>query len=62
MFAHKPTFDIQFLSACSIIASKHGGTIQVDKESRTVNFDVPPENEVACARELADLFKEHEVA
>lgn len=48
-----------FLSMAVVVAAKHGGTVDIDAETRTVNFDVPKEHEVACALEIEQLFKEY---
>jgi len=34
------------------IVEKHGGNIQIDLATDTINIDVPKEAEIACAQEL----------
>ena len=37
----------------SIVAS-HGGTIDIDLSTNTIEIDVPEEEQVACAKEIED--------
>lgn len=36
------------------IVEKHGGTIQVDLATDTINIDVPKDQELACAQEIEE--------
>jgi sensor histidine kinase regulating citrate/malate metabolism len=36
------------------IVEKHGGTIEVDLATDTINIDVPKTEELACAREIEE--------
>ncbi len=36
------------------IVEKHGGTIEVDLATDTINIDVPKAEETACAREIEE--------
>ena len=36
------------------IVEKHGGTVEVDLATDTINIDVPQAEEVACAREIEE--------
>ena len=36
------------------IVEKHGGTVDIDLATDTLNIDVPKEEEVACAREIEE--------
>ena len=40
------------LSLIGSIVHKHGGTVQIDPETHSINIDVPDEGKVACAEEL----------
>jgi hypothetical protein len=53
--------DQQFLTMANLITAKHGGTIDIDFATRTVNFNVPAENEEACAMELSKVFEGSEI-
>ena len=47
-----------FLSAVNVVASKHGcNNVEINAETKIVNFDCDPEKEVAIATELANLFE-----
>jgi hypothetical protein len=34
------------------IVEKHGGNVQIDLATDTINIDVPKEEEIACAQEI----------
>lgn len=40
------------LSLIGSIVHKHGGTVQIDPETHSINIDVPDEEKLACAEEL----------
>ena len=41
------------LSLIGSIVHKHGGTVQIDPETQSINIDVPDEGKLACAEELS---------
>jgi hypothetical protein len=36
------------------IVAKHGGTVEMDLETETINIDVPDKERVACAQEITE--------
>ena len=36
------------------IVARHGGTVEIDLATYTLNIDLPPEEQVACAREIEE--------
>ena len=41
------------LSLIGSIVHKHGGTVHMDTETRSINIDVPDDQKLACAEELS---------
>jgi len=41
------------LSLIGSIVHKHGGTVQIDPETDSINIDVPDEEKLRCAEELS---------
>jgi len=49
-----------FINTISLIASKHGCRIvDIDLAKRIVNFEGPPEAEMACILELEEVFRKY---
>jgi hypothetical protein len=45
--------DALSLSLIGSIVHKHGGTVQIDPETHSIDIDVPDEAKLACAEELS---------
>jgi hypothetical protein len=41
------------LSLIGSIVHKHGGTVQIDPETHSINIDVPDDEKLGCAEELS---------
>ncbi|MGD8513160.1 MAG: hypothetical protein PVG85_04345 [Deltaproteobacteria bacterium] len=41
------------LSLVGSIVHQHGGTVQIDSETHSINIDVPEEEKLRCAEELS---------
>jgi len=49
-----------FINTISLIASKHGCRIvDIDLAKHIVNFEGPPEAEMACILELEEVFRKY---